>query len=73
MYSKRKKPYEVKQGEGGVFLASGSEAIDSPPVALRMPKSMYEKVESTAGGRSKMAAWIRDAIAAKLQEVSDGK
>jgi hypothetical protein len=34
---------------------------------------MYEKVESTAGGRNKMAAWIRDAIAAKLQEVSDGK
>ncbi|MHC5674218.1 hypothetical protein [Nostoc sp.] len=62
---KREKPYEVQQGEGGLFLPSGEEPIDSPNVQVRMPGSLYQKFVAAAG--DKKAAWIRQAIAEKLE------
>ncbi|MBO3463857.1 hypothetical protein G7B40_037895 [Aetokthonos hydrillicola Thurmond2011] len=62
---KRNKPYEVQQGEGGLFVPAGDEPIDSPAVALRMTKSMYDKVVAIAG--KEKASWIREAIAEKLE------
>ena len=63
---KRTKPYEVKQGDGGIFVSQGSEPIDSQPVSLRMTKSMYKSVEAAAGDKKNMAEWIRQAIKEKL-------
>ncbi|GJD15203.1 hypothetical protein RIVM261_001590 [Rivularia sp. IAM M-261] len=63
---KRKKPYEIKQGNNGIFVASGLEPIDSQPVSLRMTQSMYKSVEAAAGSKKQMAEWIRQAIADKL-------
>lgn len=63
---KRAKPYEVRQGNDGIFVALGSEPIDSQPVSLRMTQSMYKSVESAAGSRKQMAEWIRQAIVEKL-------
>lgn len=65
---RRSKPYEIQQGEAGLFLPSGEEPIDSPNVQLRMPKSLYEKFITAAG--DKKAAWIRQAIAEKLDRDS---
>jgi len=62
---KRDKPYEVQQGDGGLFVASGDEPIDSPAIALRMPKSMHERLIAVAG--KEKASWIREAIAEKLE------
>jgi hypothetical protein len=65
---KREKPYEVKQGEDGLFVASGEEPIDSPNVQLRMPMSMYNKLNEVA--LKNRAEWIRQAIAEKLERES---
>ncbi|MBH8564461.1 hypothetical protein I8748_20125 [Nostoc sp. CENA67] len=62
---KKDRPYEIQQGEGGLFVSAGDEPIDSPVVGLRMTKSMYSKVEALAG--RKKADWIRQAIAEKLE------
>jgi hypothetical protein len=67
---KRDKSYEVKQGDGGLFVSAGDEPIDSPAISLRMTQSMYEQLIAVAG-KSK-AKWIREAIAEKLErEKSD--
>jgi hypothetical protein len=65
---RRQKPYEIQQGEGGLFVPSNEEPIDSPNVQLRMPKSLYEKFIAAAG--DKKAAWIRQAIREKLERDS---
>jgi hypothetical protein len=62
---KKNKPYDVRQGEDGNFIAAGEEAIDSPVVGLRMTSQMYAKLEAIAG--KKKAQWIREAIAEKLK------
>ncbi|WP_375512757.1 hypothetical protein [uncultured Nostoc sp.] len=62
---KRDKPYEIQQGEGGLFVSAGDEPIDSPVTTLRMTKSMYERLIAVAG--KEKASWIRQAIAEKLE------
>lgn len=68
---RREKPYEVQQGENGLFAPSGDEPIDSPNVQLRMPKSLYEKFIAAAGNEK--AAWIRQAIKEKLERDANAK
>jgi hypothetical protein len=62
---KRNKPYEIKQGDNGLFIPSGSEPNNSPNVQLRMSSSLYEALKEASQG--KFAPWIREAIAEKLQ------
>lgn len=65
---KRDKPYEIQQGESGLFVPAGDEPIDSPNVQFRMPKSLYEKFIAVAGDQK--AAWVRQAVREKLQRDS---
>jgi hypothetical protein len=65
MTIKRDKPYEIKQGDDGLFVPAGSEPNNSPNVQLRMSMSLYEALKKASDG--KFAPWIREAIAEKLQ------
>jgi hypothetical protein len=68
--NKKTRPYELKQGDGGLFVSDGSEPIDSPVIGLRLPKSEYDKLLAMTGGGPSRLAWIRQAIAEKLQRES---
>jgi hypothetical protein len=57
--------YPVKNGDLGLFTVVGDEPIDSPLVGVRLPMSLYNRLQA-AVGKSK-SEWLREAIAEKLQ------
>ncbi len=61
----------VQRGKRG-FISTNSEPMAKKPVAVRLPQSMDEKVRRLAADRGiGVGEWIREAIAAHLNENSD--
>ena len=60
------KPYDVKNGDGGMFTTVNEQPLDSPVIGVRLPASIYARFVASVGTKKK-ADWIREAIAEKLE------
>lgn len=60
------KPYDIKNGDLGLFTVVNEEPIDSPLVGVRLPMSLYNRLNESIKGKNK-SIWLREAIAEKLQ------
>lgn len=61
----------VQRGKRG-FISTNSEPMAKKPMAVRLPRSMDEKVRRLAAERGiGVGEWIREAIAAQLKENSE--
>lgn len=58
--------YKGRNGATGKFCSPYSEPLNKNTIGLRLPPTMEEEVRRIAG--KDLSAWIRDAIARKLEE-----
>lgn len=55
----------TRNQETGKFCSALPEALDPKPINVKLPPSMKRSLKKNAG--SDISAWVREAIAEKLQ------
>lgn len=63
---KKPKPYDVKKGANGKFVASGDQPLTFL-VGLKLTEDLYSSLVAAAGGRNKLAPYIRKILTESLK------